>query len=70
MGFACEPDRRARHARRDSEGDRCLWRFGLKFTEEKIKKPGGGFEKMKFTVPSNVTCDITITADHETRGWW
>jgi hypothetical protein len=42
-----------------------LWSFGLKFTEEKIKKPGGGFEKMKFTVPSTVTCDITITADHE-----
>ena len=42
-----------------------LWGFGLKFTEEKIKKPGGGFEKMKFTVPSNVTCDITIAADHE-----
>ena len=42
-----------------------LWSFGLKFTEEKIKKPGGGFEKMKFTVPSTVTCDITITADHD-----
>jgi len=42
-----------------------LWSFGLKFTEEKIMKPGGGFEKMKFTVPSNVTCDITITADHD-----
>ena len=42
-----------------------LWSFGLKFTEEKIKKPGGGFEKMKFTVPSNVTCDITINADHD-----
>jgi len=42
-----------------------LWSFGLKFTEEKIKKPGGGFEKMKFTIPSNVTCDITITADHD-----
>ena len=42
-----------------------LWRFGLKFTEEKIKKPGGGFEKMKFTIPSNVTCDITIAADHD-----
>ncbi len=42
----------------------ALWSFGLKFEEEKIKKPGGGFEKMKFTVPSNVTCDITITADH------
>ena len=43
----------------------ALWSFGLKFTEEKIKKPGGGFEKMKFTVPSSVSCDITITADHE-----
>ncbi len=42
-----------------------LWRFGLKFTEEKIKKPGGGFENMKFTVASKVTCDITITADYE-----
>ena len=42
-----------------------LWSFGLKFAEEKIKKPGGGFEKMKFTIPSNVTCDITITADHD-----
>lgn len=42
-----------------------LWSFGLKFTEEKIKKPGGGFEKMRFTVPSTVTCDITITADHD-----
>jgi len=42
-----------------------LWSFGLKFTEEKIKKPGGGFEKMKFAVPSTVTCDITITADHD-----
>jgi hypothetical protein len=42
-----------------------LWSFGLKFTEEKIKKPGGGFQKMKFTVPSTVTCDITITADHD-----
>ena len=42
-----------------------LWSFGLKFTEEKIEKPGGGFQKMKFTVPSTVTCDITITADHD-----
>ncbi len=42
-----------------------LWNFGLKFTEEKIKKPGGGFGKMKFTVPSKVSCDITITADHD-----
>jgi hypothetical protein len=43
----------------------ALWRFGLKFGEEKIKKPGGGFEKMKFTVPYNITCDITIKADHD-----
>src|SRR4030065_2639517 len=43
----------------------ALWGFGLKFTEEKIKKPGGGFGKIKFTVPSRVTCDITITADHD-----
>lgn len=43
----------------------ALWRFGLKFGEEKIKKPGGGFEKMKFTVPHNITCDITIKADHD-----
>jgi hypothetical protein len=42
-----------------------LWSFGLKFSDEKISKRGGGFEKMKFTVPSNVTCDITITADHD-----
>ena len=42
-----------------------LWNFGLKFTEEEIKKPGGGFQKMKFTVPSTVTCDITIAADHD-----
>jgi hypothetical protein len=43
----------------------ALWSLGLKFTEEKIKKPGGGFEKMKFDVPSTVTCDITISADHD-----
>jgi hypothetical protein len=42
-----------------------LWEFGIKFTEEKIKSPGGGFHSMKFTVPSAVTCDITITADHD-----
>ncbi len=42
-----------------------LWNFGLKFTEEEIKKPGGGFQKMKFTVSSAVTCDITISADHD-----
>jgi hypothetical protein len=42
-----------------------LWSFGLKFTEEKIKNPGGGFRKVKFTVPSAVTCDITISADHD-----
>ena len=43
----------------------ALWNFGLKFTEEEIKKPGGGFQKLKFTVPSTITCDITITADHD-----
>jgi hypothetical protein len=43
----------------------ALWRFGLKFGEEKIKKPGGGFEKMQFTVPHSITCDITIKADHD-----
>ena len=43
----------------------ALWGLGLKFTEEKIKKPGGGFEKMRFTVPSTVTCDININADHD-----
>ena len=42
-----------------------LWNYGLKFTEEKIKSPGGGFQKMKFTVPSAVTCDIIIAADHD-----
>jgi len=42
-----------------------LWSLGLKFTEEKIKKPGGSFEKMKFTIPSNITCDLTITADYD-----
>ena len=42
-----------------------LWSFGLKFTEEEIKKPGGGLQKMKFTVPSTVTCDVTISADHD-----
>ena len=41
-----------------------LWGYGLKFTEEEVKKPGGGFQKMKFTVPSAITCDITIVADH------
>jgi len=42
-----------------------LWSFALKFTEEEIKKPGGGFQKMKFNLPSAITCDITITADHD-----
>jgi hypothetical protein len=42
-----------------------LWSFGLKFTEEEIKKPGGGFQKMKFNVPHTITCDVTISADHE-----
>jgi hypothetical protein len=42
-----------------------LWEFGLKFAEEEIKKPGGGFLKTKFTVPRTVTCDVTISADYE-----
>jgi hypothetical protein len=42
-----------------------LWSFGLKFIEEEIKKPGGGFQKMKFTLPCAITCDIAISADHE-----
>ena len=42
-----------------------LWNFGLKFVEEEIKKPGGGFQKMKFTLPCAITCDIAISADHE-----
>jgi len=42
-----------------------LWSFGLKFTEEEIKKPGGGFQKTKFSLPHAVICDITISADHE-----
>ena len=42
-----------------------LWGSGIKFAEEKIKKPDGGFEKMKFSIPCKLTCDITITADHE-----
>ncbi len=43
----------------------ALWSYGIKFTEEKIKAPGGGFQKTKFTVPCDITCDITIVADHE-----
>lgn len=42
-----------------------LWSFGLKFTEEEVKKPGGGFQKTKFTLPHSITCDVTINADHE-----
>ena len=42
-----------------------LWEFGLKFAEEDIKKPGGGFLKTKFTLPHAITCDVTISADHE-----
>jgi hypothetical protein len=42
-----------------------LWTYGVKFTEEEIKKPGGGFQKMKFTIPSAITCDMSITADHD-----
>ena len=41
-----------------------LWSFNLKFTEEEIKKPGKGFQKMVFTVPNSITCDITVSADH------
>ncbi len=43
----------------------ALWGFGLKAAEEEVKKPGGGFQKMKFTLPHVITCDITISADHE-----
>jgi len=42
-----------------------LWNYGMKFTEEEIKKPGGGFLKTKFNIPSAITCDLTITADHD-----
>ena len=42
-----------------------LWDFGLKFAEEEIKKPGGGFLKTKFTLPQSITCDVSIRADHE-----
>jgi hypothetical protein len=42
-----------------------LWEFGLKFAEEDIKKPGGGFLKTQFTLPNAITCDVTISADHE-----
>jgi hypothetical protein len=42
-----------------------LWGLGVKFTEEEIKKPGGGLQKMKFTVPNSITCDVSIAADHE-----
>lgn len=42
-----------------------LWNFGMKFTEEEIKRPGGGFQKMQFTVLSTITCDIAINADYE-----
>lgn len=42
-----------------------LWEFGLKFTEEEMKKPGGGFLKTRFTLPRAITCDVTISADHE-----
>jgi hypothetical protein len=43
----------------------ALWSFNVKFAEEEVKKPGGGFQKMKFTVPSTVTLDLTLSADHE-----
>ena len=42
----------------------ALWGVNLKFSEEEVKK-GGNFQKMKFTVPSAVTLDMIITADHE-----
>ena len=42
-----------------------LWSFGLKFAEEEVKKPGGGFQKMKFSLPCAITCDVSISADHE-----
>jgi hypothetical protein len=42
-----------------------LWSFGLKFTEDETRKAGGGIQKIKFTVPNTVTCDIIISADHE-----
>jgi hypothetical protein len=42
----------------------ALWGVNLKFSEEEVKK-GGNFQKMKFTVPSAVTLDLVITADHE-----
>jgi len=42
-----------------------LWNYGLKFAEEEVKKPGGGFQKMKFTVPATITCDIVISADQD-----
>ena len=43
-----------------------LWNYGLKFTEEEVKKPGAGYQKIRFIVPSAITCDITIAADHNT----
>jgi hypothetical protein len=42
-----------------------LWSFSVKFTEEEVKKPGSGFQKMKFTVPQVITCDVTISADYD-----
>ena len=27
--------------------------------------PGGGFDKMRFTVPTTITMDLILTADHE-----
>jgi hypothetical protein len=41
-----------------------LWNYGVKFTEEEMKNPGGGFQKVRFIVPNAITCDITIVADH------
>jgi hypothetical protein len=42
-----------------------LWHFGLKFTEDEIKNQGGAYQKTKLTVPGAITCDMTISADHE-----
>jgi hypothetical protein len=43
----------------------ALWGFNLKFSEEEVKKPGGNFQKMKFIIPSAVTLDLILIADHE-----
>ena len=43
----------------------ALWGFNIKFAEDEVKKPGGGFDKMRFTVPTTITMDLVLTADHE-----